>query len=205
RHHGIGVCLAGHGQAHRGRHLLPRFSGSADGAHPLRHGLRGDQPDGRPALHGARPSHPVLVMTTELETVAIGGFGRRYPKMLIAAVVGVLVGLVASWGGGRADAVIMRVADVQLAFPVIMLAIAIVAVVGTNPLALVGVLALSGWVLYARTVRAHVLTIRSLEYIEAAYTLGATDRRIVLRHVLPNTVAPILVIGSSQFATLVLL
>ena len=178
-------------------------------------------------------------MTAELETVAIGGFGRRYPTMviggallglvvlasllapaltsydplkpsfsqrlappwglggtrghvlgtdnlgrdilarllyggrislalavsavLIAAVVGVLVGLVASWGGGRADALIMRVADVQLAFPVIMLAIAIVAVVGTNPLALVGVLALSGWVLYARTVRAHVLTIRSLE------------------------------------------
>src|SRR5207244_2534897 len=88
--------------------------------------------------------------------------------VLIAAVAGVLVGLVASWGGGRADAVIMRVADVQLAFPVIMLAIAIVAVVGTNPLALVGVLALSGWVLYARTVRTHVLTIRSLERVEAA-------------------------------------
>ena len=62
----------------------------------------------------------------------------------------------------------MRVADVQLAFPVIMLAIAIVAVVGTNPLALVGVLALSGWVLYARAIRAHVLTIRRLDYIEAA-------------------------------------
>ena len=62
----------------------------------------------------------------------------------------------------------MRVADVQLAFPVIMLAIALVAVVGTNPITLVGVLALSGWVLYARTVRAHVLTIRRLEFIEAA-------------------------------------
>ena len=123
----------------------------------------------------------------------------------IAAVVGVLVGLAASWGSGKSDAVIMRVADVQLAFPVIMLAIAIVAVVGTNPLALVGVLALSGWVLYARTIRAHVLTIRRLDYIDAAAMLGATDLRIILRHVLPNTVAPILVIGSSQFATMVLL
>ena len=123
----------------------------------------------------------------------------------IAGVVGVVVGLAASWGRGRADAVIMRVADVQLAFPVIMLAIAIVAVVGTNPLALVGVLALSGWVLYARTIRAHVLTIRGLDYIDAAHTLGASDIRIILRHVLPNTVAPILVIGSSQFATMVLL
>jgi peptide/nickel transport system permease protein len=123
----------------------------------------------------------------------------------IAGVVGVVVGLAASWGGGTADAVIMRVADVQLAFPVIMLAIAIVAVVGTNPITLVGVLALSGWVLYARTIRAHVLTIRGLDYIDAAAMLGASDMRIILRHVLPNTVAPILVIGSSQFATMVLL
>jgi len=120
-------------------------------------------------------------------------------------VVGVVVGLAASWGGGATDAVIMRVADVQLAFPVIMLAIAIVAVVGTNPVTLVGVLALSGWVLYARTIRAHVLTIRDLDYIDAAAMLGASDLRIILRHVLPNTVAPILVIGSSQFATMVLL
>jgi peptide/nickel transport system permease protein len=125
--------------------------------------------------------------------------------VVIAAVVGVVVGLVASWGGEGTDAIIMRVADVQLAFPVIMLAIALVAVIGTNPVALVGVLALSGWVLYARTVRAHVLTIRRLEFIEAAHALGATDLRLVLRHVLPNTVAPILVIGSSQFATMVLL
>jgi peptide/nickel transport system permease protein len=123
----------------------------------------------------------------------------------IAGVVGVVVGLAASWGGGATDAVIMRVADVQLAFPVIMFAIAIVAVVGTNPVTLVGVLALSGWVLYARTIRAHVLTIRDLDYIDAAAMLGASDLRIILRHVLPNTVAPILVIGSSQFATMVLL
>jgi peptide/nickel transport system permease protein len=123
----------------------------------------------------------------------------------LAGLVGVVVGLVASWGGRKIDAVIMRMADVQLAFPVIMLAIAIVAVVGTNPLALVGVLALSGWVLYARAIRAHVLTIRRLDYIEAATTLGASDLRIIVRHVLPNTVALILVIGSSQFATMVLL
>ena len=121
-------------------------------------------------------------------------------SVLIAALVGILVGLVAGSAGERLDSLLMRAADVQLAFPVIMLAIALVAVIGTNPVALVGVLALSGWVLYARTVRAHVLTI-----IEAAHALGATDLRVVLRHVLPNTVAPILVIGSSQFATMVLL
>jgi len=125
--------------------------------------------------------------------------------VVISGGFGVLVGLVAGCVGGRIDAFVMRVADVQLAFPTIMLAIAVVAVVGTNAAALVGVLALSGWVLYARTIRANVLTIRSLEYIEATSALGATDLRIVWRHILPNTLAPILVIGSSQFATMVLL
>ena len=123
----------------------------------------------------------------------------------LATAVGVLVGLVAGYLGGRLDDLVMRVADVQLTFPVIMLAIAIVAVVGTSPVALVSVLALSGWVLHARTVRANVLTLRHLEYVEAARALGSSHPRIVFRHVLPNTLAPILVIVSSQFATMVLL
>jgi peptide/nickel transport system permease protein len=125
--------------------------------------------------------------------------------VLLATAVGVLVGLLAGSLGGRFDDVVMRLADIQLTFPVIMLAIAIVAVVGTSPFALVGVLALSGWVLHARTVRANVLTIRQLEYMDAAWALGASRPRVVFRHVLPNTLAPILVIASSQFATMVLL
>jgi peptide/nickel transport system permease protein len=125
--------------------------------------------------------------------------------VLLATGAGVLVGLLAGYLGGKLDDLVMRIADVQLTLPVIMLAIAIVAVVGTSPFALVGVLALSGWVLHARTVRANVLTIRQLEYVDAARALGASHRRIVFRHVLPNTLAPILVIVSSQFATMVLL
>jgi peptide/nickel transport system permease protein len=125
--------------------------------------------------------------------------------VLLATSVGVLVGLLAGYLGGWLDDLVMRVADIQLTFPVIMLAIAIVAVVGTSAVALVGVLALSGWVLHARTVRANVLTLRHLEYVDAARALGASHRRIVFRHVLPNTLAPILVIVSSQFATMVLL
>jgi len=123
----------------------------------------------------------------------------------LAAGVGVAVGLLAGLIGGRLDDLVMRLADVQLAFPVIMLAIAIVAVIGTSAAALVGVLALSGWVLYARTVRAAVLTIRETDYVEAARTLGAGNLRLIARHILPNTLAPILVLGSSQFATMVLL
>ena len=125
--------------------------------------------------------------------------------VLLATAVGVLVGLLAGSLGGRFDDLVMRLADIQLTFPVIMLAIAIVAVVGTSPFALVGVLALSGWVLHARTVRANVLAIRHLEYVDAAWALGASRPRVVFRHVLPNTLAPILVIASSQFATMVLL
>ena len=125
--------------------------------------------------------------------------------VVLATGVGVLVGLLAGSMGGRLDDLVMRLADIQLTFPVIMLAIAIVAVVGTSPFALVGVLALSGWVLHARTVRANVLTIRQLEYVDAAWALGASRPRVVFRHVLPNTLAPILVIASSQFATMVLL
>ena len=138
-------------------------------------------------------------------------YGGRVSLVLAASAValaagaGVAVGLAAGTIGGRLDDAVMRLADVQLAFPVIMLAIAIVAVVGTSPGALVSVLALSGWVLYARTVRASVLTIRQLDYVEAARTLGASDARIIVRHILPNTLAPIMVIGSSQFATMVLL
>jgi peptide/nickel transport system permease protein len=125
--------------------------------------------------------------------------------VVLATGVGVLIGLLAGSLGGRLDDLVMRLADIQLTFPVIMLAIAIVAVVGTSPFALVGVLALSGWVLHARTVRANVLTIRQLEYVDAAWALGASRPRVVFRHVLPNTLAPILVIASSQFATMVLL
>jgi ABC-type dipeptide/oligopeptide/nickel transport system permease subunit len=71
------------------------------------------------------------------------------------------------------------------------------------PGALVSVLALSGWVLYARTVRASVLTIRQLDYVEAARTLGASDLRVILLHILPNTLAPILVIGAAIFWILI--
>jgi peptide/nickel transport system permease protein len=125
--------------------------------------------------------------------------------VVLAAISGVVLGLLSGYVGGAIDDVIMRAADIQLSFPVIMLAIAIIAVVGTSEIAIVGVLALSGWVLYARTLRASLLSIRQVEYVEAARALGAGGFRIVVRHILPNTLAPILVIASAQFATMVLL
>ena len=160
---------------------------------------------------GGTPSHPLGTDNLGRDILARLLHGGRVSlvlatsAVLLAGGVGILAGLLTGVLGGLVDDLVMRAADVQLAFPVIMLAIAVVAVVGTSPVALVGVLSLSGWVLHARTVRANVLTVRRLEYIEAAGALGATRPRLVLRHVLPNVLAPILVIASSQFATMVLL
>jgi peptide/nickel transport system permease protein len=160
---------------------------------------------------GGVPAHPLGTDNLGRDILARLLYGGRLSLLLAASAValaagaGVAIGLLAGLIGGRFDDLVMRLADVQLAFPVIMLAIAIVAVVGTSPAALVSVLALSGWVLYARTVRAAVLTIRETDYVEAARTLGAGNIRLLVRHILPNTLAPILVLGSSQFATMVLL
>ena len=122
-----------------------------------------------------------------------------------SGLVGVTLGLVSGYFGGWVDDVIMRVVDVQLSFPVIMLAIAVIAVVGTSVTALLGVLVLAGWVIYARTVRANVLSLRQQDYVQAARALGAGAPRIILRHILPNVQAPILVVGTVQLATMILL
>ena len=122
-----------------------------------------------------------------------------------AGLVGVVLGLVSGYVGGWFDDVIQRIVDVQLSFPVIMLAIAFVAVVGTSEAAIVGVLIISGWVIYARTVRASVLSVKLNEYIQAARALGANDTRIVVRHLLPNVTAPIIVVATVQLASMLLL
>jgi len=122
-----------------------------------------------------------------------------------AGIVGVALGLISGYVGGWFDDVIQRIVDVQLAFPVIMLAIAFIAVVGTSDAAIVGVLIVSGWVIYTRTVRASVLTVKHNEYMQAARALGAGGPRIVLRHLLPNVTAPIIVVATVQLASMLLL
>jgi len=166
----------------------------------------------RPPLSlGGTPAHPLGTDNLGRDILSRVLYGGRISLALatgavvLAAISGVVLGLLSGYAGGAIDDLIMRVADIQLSFPVIMLAIAIIAVVGTSELAIIGVLALSGWVLYARTLRASLLSIRQVEYVEAARALGAGGLRIVVRHILPNTLAPILVIASAQFATMVLL
>src|SRR5207249_5096825 len=114
-------------------------------------------------------------------------------------------GLVAGYLGGRADTIIMRLVDLNLAFPLILLALAVVALLGANLRNLIIVMAITTWMIYARVVRGVTLTLREQEFIQAVRVLGAADTRIIIRHILPNVAAPILVIWTLEVARVILM
>lgn len=111
----------------------------------------------------------------------------------VSAVVGTLVGAISGYAGGWLDEIIGRLMDVLLAFPGILLAIAMVAMLGPSLFNVVLALTTIGWVGYARLVRAQVLKIRELEYVQAARALGASPQWILGRHVIPATVSAVIV------------
>ncbi|MBI3966447.1 MAG: ABC transporter permease [Chloroflexi bacterium] len=121
-----------------------------------------------------------------------------------SGTLGIALGLLAGYFRGMVDAVIMRVADVQQSFPYLALAIAVVAVLGPGLWNLILVLAATGWILYARVVRAEVLSIREREFVLSARAMGATDLRIMLRHVLPNILAPTIIVATFSFAYVII-
>jgi peptide/nickel transport system permease protein len=124
---------------------------------------------------------------------------------LLGAVVGVVAGLVAGYHGGRLGAIIMRIVDLNLAFPLILLALAVVALLGANLKNLVIVMTITTWMIYARVVRGLTLALREREFVQAVRALGAHDARIIARHVLPNLLAPILVIWTLEVARVILM
>ena len=124
--------------------------------------------------------------------------------VLLGGIVGLILGVLAGYYGGWVDNLIMRLADAQLAFPFILLIIAVIAVLGSNLRNLIIVLAASSWVHYARLARAEVLTVIRLDYIEAARAIGSTNRRIILRHVLPNVVNSIIILATVSVAQMIL-
>jgi peptide/nickel transport system permease protein len=125
--------------------------------------------------------------------------------VISGALLGVVIGLIAGWSHGWPSSPLMRIADVQLAFPYLLLAIAVIAVLGPSLANLVIVLGLRTWVVFARMVRGSVLATRSLEYVEAARASGASTPYLLLRHILPQVVAPITVAATVEFANLILL
>jgi peptide/nickel transport system permease protein len=120
--------------------------------------------------------------------------------VLISAVLGSSLGLVAGYAGGRLGTGLMRLADVQLAFPFLLLALAVVAAVGAGLLNVILVLGIAGWAAFARVVRAQVLSIREREYVEAVRALGAGHATIVARHVVPNVLTPVIVLATATVA-----
>ncbi len=123
----------------------------------------------------------------------------------ISLLLGVAAGLVAGYAGGRLDACLMRAADVQLALPPILVALAVVALFGPGLWRLIALIGFINWAVYARTVRGSVLAVREREFVEAARALGAPLRTVLLRHVLPNVLAATVVVAAVELPRVMLL
>ncbi len=138
-------------------------------------------------------------------------FGARpalmvgFAAVAISGVLGMMVGLLSGYFGGWIDDVFMRLADVQLAFPFILLAIAVIGVLGPSLPVIIVVIGVSSWVVYARVVRGAVLSLREREFVQAAHALGSRDGRVLLRHILPNAFTPWLVVATLDMARVIVI
>ena len=119
---------------------------------------------------------------------------------IIALAIGLALGLLAAYFGGKVDAVVMRIADIQLSFPSILIALVLLAVLGQGVGKIITALVAVQWAYYARTVRSAAMVERQKEYIEAARALALSQPRIVLRHLLPNCLPPLIVVATVQVA-----
>jgi peptide/nickel transport system permease protein len=163
-----------------------------------------------PAFAGGTWTHPLGTDSLGQDLLSRIIYGARVSLLVgISAVVisgalGVTLGLISGYSGGLPDDVIMRVAEIQLAFPAILLYIAAMATLGPGLGKIILVIGIVGWVSYARVERGVVLAVREHEYVTAARALGASTRLILWRHILPNTMAPMIIVASFSLATTVI-
>jgi peptide/nickel transport system permease protein len=128
-----------------------------------------------------------------------------FAAVLLSGLLGLVTGLLSGYFGGWTDDVLMRLGDIQLAFPFILLAIAVIGVLGPSLPIIIVVIGVSSWVIYARVVRGSVLSLREREFVQAARALGGRDGRILLRHVLPNAFTPWLVVATLDMARVIVI
>jgi peptide/nickel transport system permease protein len=124
--------------------------------------------------------------------------------VLIAGTFGVFLGLIAGYHGGRTDSIVMRWIDTQVAFPGLLIALIILAVIGPSMLTVILVLSFNGWMVYGRMTRGLVLSVRQTAYVEAAEMVGCSAGRTIFRHILPNLTSPLLTLAILEFARIVL-
>jgi len=115
-------------------------------------------------------------------------------------MIGTVVGLVAGYRGGLVDDALMRLVDLQLAFPLVLLALALVALLGPSLYNVILVFTLTGWPVFARTIRANALMLKKRDFVEAARGLGASSVRLMFRHILPNSLGPLTVVATFEVA-----
>ena len=128
-----------------------------------------------------------------------------FTSVFFSAGTGLVIGLLAGYFGGKVDYILMRVADFILAFPAILLALAIISVFGASLFLIIVVISLRLWTIYARIVRGNVLKLRETEFIIAAQAMGSSHSRIIIRHILPNVMAPIIIIGSLYLGRMIVI
>ncbi|MGH7659790.1 MAG: ABC transporter permease [Vulcanimicrobiaceae bacterium] len=157
-------------------------------------------------IHGSLPGYWLGTDELGRDMLARIIYGARLSTMvgfcvvIIGSTIGVTLGLVAGYVGGIVDDVIMRIADVQLAFPYVLLAIAVIGVVGPNLYTIIAVIGITSWVQYVRVVRAEVIALREREFVQAARAVGCSSFRIIFQHVLPNVTSSVTVIATFEFA-----
>jgi peptide/nickel transport system permease protein len=164
----------------------------------------------RPVWDGGSVYHPLGTDQLGRDIFTRIIYGARisllvgFTAVSLGGGLGILLGLIGGYYGGRLDSLIGRLADVQLAFPFLLLAIAVVAVIGPGLVNVIAVLAIGSWMPYARVVRGQVLSAKEREFIIAARTIGASDAAIIFRHLLPNILTPAIVLGTFAVAATII-